>query len=132
MTVQIPSKRKVKFDIDGKLFEVKELSMAYLMEATVNPESDTMDAAIEDAMGHLNAEDYKHFGAETKALIYAEIVKFTFKEALSKEQKKETMKAHGLKAEEFEWLSKEAQVQLWKVMEGRKPVDASKKKPSPL
>jgi len=104
--------------------------MAYLMEATVNPDSDTMDAAIEDAMGHLSEEDYKHFGAETKALIYAEIVKFTFKEALSKEQKKETVKALGLKDEEFEWLSREAQVQLWKVMEGRKPADGSKKKPS--
>ena len=118
--VSIP-KRKFKIDLEGKIFEAKELSAKYLMNAVLNPEEDTHDAAIKDSMGELSTEDYALFGLDTKERVYAEIVKFTFKERLVKEQVAKVCESTGLSEKELSGMSQDAQVQLNAIVEGREP-----------
>ena len=118
--VSIP-KRKFNLDLEGKVFEAKELSAKYLMNAVLNPSEDTHDAAIKDSMGELSTEDYALFGLDTKERVYAEIVKFTFQERLGKEQIAKVCKSMGLSEKELAGMSQDAQVQLSGIVEGREP-----------
>ncbi len=129
MTVSIP-KRSLNFEIEGKVYPAKELSLAYLMGAIQNPDDDTVDNALKDSMGELTDEDFIHFGIDTKEKIYTELVKFTYKEAITKEQKQLISSETGMTPEEISAMTKDAQVQLKNVIEGRQPEDPSKKKPS--
>ncbi len=128
MTVAVP-KRKINFNIENKIFEAKELSARYLMDAMLNPDNDTVDAAILDSMGVISDEDHVLFGKDTKEMLYTEIVKFTFKERLSKEQKAALVKDTGLSESEIDSLSKDAQVQLKNIIESRSPKPSGKGSP---
>ena len=66
----------------------------------------------------------------TKEKIYTELVKFTYREAITKEQKQLISSETGMTPEEISAMTKDAQVQLKNVIEGRQPEDPSKKKPS--
>jgi len=126
--VSIP-KRKFKLDIEGKVFEAKELSAKYLMNAVLNPAEDTHDEAIRDSLGELTTEDYVLFGLDTKERVYAEIVKFTFQERLEKEQIKKVCKGIGISEKELSGMSQDAQVQLHGIVEGREPKKPGKALP---
>lgn len=128
MTVKIP-KRRFQFDIEGKLFNATALSMHYLAEASLNPENDTIDAALRDAMPDLTEEDSVLFDATTKERLYREIIKFTFSPAVSKEQRTNMMKMFSMKESEINSLSRESLLQLSSIAEARTP-DNSKKKTS--
>ena len=132
MTVSIP-KRKFKIEIEGKIFEANELSLYYLTNATVNPDSDTIDAAIADALPDISDEDYKLFGVDTKSRIYQELVKFTFREPVTAEKRIRIAKATGLSEEEMRNLSRDSILQLNAIIEERNKdavASASKKKTS--
>ena len=129
MTVKVP-KRRITFDIEGKLYEATELSAHYLMEATVNPEYDTIDNAIEDAMGALGEDDYKRFGIDTKEAIYREIVKFTFSNRPTSKDIKAIAEDTGMSVEEVSALSTDAQVQLKSIIDARTKTEDGKKKKS--
>jgi len=120
VTVNIP-KRKINFNIEGKIFEAKELSARYLLEAMQNPESDTVDNAIADAMGELSDDDLQLLGKDGKEQIYMELVKFTFKEKTTKEEREAIAKAFFMSEEEINQLSSEALVQLKKIVDSRSP-----------
>lgn len=113
-------KRRITFNVEGKKFEAKELSARYLMDAALNPEKDTVDAAILDSIGELSEEDHKLFGQDTKEMIYVEIVKFTFKEKLGADERKALGLDLGLSVEEINGLTQDAQVQLRNIAEARK------------
>lgn len=75
-TKEIP-KRRLRFDIDGKVFEAKELSIDYLMRSSFDAENN-IDLAIADSIGEISDEDLKLFGVDTKQVIYLELLAFTF------------------------------------------------------
>ena len=118
--IQVP-KRTIKFDIEGRVFEAKELSAFYIMDATTNPSSDTVDNAILDSMGVISNEDLHLFGRETKNILYAEIVKFTFQDKTINSDIEEISEALKLSKDEIKSLSMDAQVQLKNIINNRKP-----------
>ena len=123
--ISIP-RRVLTFEIEGKQFKAKELSAFYLAQAITNPELDSTDNAIKDSMGDIPEEDLKLFGIDTKNIIYQELVKFTFKETLDKDQVKEIAKVTGLKEAEVKSLSASAQVELKNLIDARQPPDTKK------
>lgn len=120
MEVKIP-RRKFNIDIDGKVFEAKELSVAYFMEAQEDPLKDTADLAIEDSMGVIPDEDLKYFGIETKNLIYSEIIKFTLSEVFTAEDLKHASTELNLSVKELNALDRSAKVQIKAILGNRKP-----------
>ncbi len=127
MTITIP-KRRVTFDIEGKTFEATELSQRYLMDAILNPDTDTVEAALADALPDLSDDDLRYFGKDTREAIYYELVKFTYKPALTREDRETIAKETGMSEAEILSLSRDAQLQLRNVIAARKPADPSKKK----
>ena len=128
MTVTVP-KRSFNFDIEGRLFKATALSMRYLTDITVNPDNDTVDAALKDAMPQLTEEDYALFDNTTKERLYREIVKFTFSPAVTAEQRAAIMKEFNMDEGQLASLSRDALLQLNALVQAKKP-DASKKKVS--
>ena len=126
--IKIPRK-KIQFDIDGKIYTANALSMYYLMQSTTNPEFDTIDEALKDCMPELTDEDYKHFDAETKQVLYKEIVKFTFDQKVDDDKKKEISEALNITEKEMASMSQDTLIALSGVVDSRQP-DTSKKKPS--
>lgn len=128
--VRVP-KRKFRFDIDGKIYEAKELSMAYLENSAINPEEDNADTAILDSIGEITQDDLKLFSIETKNILYTEIIRFTFQETLTEEEVSEISKEFGITPIELMALDRGAKEQLRNILNLRKtPEEDSEKKKS--
>lgn len=125
-TVPIP-KRRVKLDIDGRIFKAKELSVAYLQQS-LDDEEEAIDLAIQDSIGDITKEDLKSFGVETKNQIYFELVKFTFQTMITEEEKKSMCELFHIKEVEFDSLSSDAQLQMKSILDSRKPKDKESEK----
>ncbi len=117
-------KRSFKIEIEGKTFVVKELSAAYLKQASMDG-TDTSLLAIEDAIEDFSEEDFKLFGVETENKLYKEIVNFTFLPKLSNEETRELAKEINLSEKELLTLDLDTRLALRTIIESRKPMDAS-------
>lgn len=125
--IKIP-RRFFKIDIDGKVFVAKELSVAYLEESMEDSTMDTAELAIADSIGEISKEDQKYFGLDTKNLVYAEIVKFTFQEALTASDLKEMSQAYHMNPNEIKALDRSAQIQMKNIMKSRQKRDKAHEK----
>lgn len=113
-------RRRVKLDIDGKIFKAKELSVSYLQQS-LDDEEEAIDLAIQDSVGDITEEDLKGFGVETKNQIYFELIKFTFQTQITEEDQKNICEAFNIKVQEFESMNSDTQLQLKNVLDSRQP-----------
>ena len=128
MTVTTP-KRRFDFEIEGVLYEAKELSIHYLLESMTNPEYDSIDNALIDSMGEL--PDVKLMGRDTRTKMYAEIMKFTFGDTFTAKDRKAIVEAMGLTPEELSSMSSDALGELANILKSRVKKDkVAEKKPS--
>lgn len=125
-TIAVP-KRKVRFDVEGKIFEATELSVNYLMNSSLDAD-DNLELALSDAIGDITDEDLKKFGHETKQMIYLELLGFTFGKGITDQELTEMSEMFHMTLEEISSLEKTAITQLRGIMINRAPRNEEKEK----
>jgi hypothetical protein len=109
--MQSISRRSFNIDVEGKIFNCKELSAGYI-KAVQDGGDDTAALALKDSIGDISKEDYFLFGKDTEAQIYTAIVKFTFQDKITKDDKENIKNSFNLKDEEMAVLSLTAKEEL--------------------
>lgn len=118
-------KRKINFDIEGKVFEATELSVNYLMHSAFDDENN-IDLALKDSIGEITDEDLKLFGVDTKQLIYLELLSFTFGNGVTDEDLKQMSDLYSMSIEEIRSLDHASIAQLKGIMLSRKTAERDK------